>query len=159
MSKAKTTAATLALSKAGIVFTPHPYEYESGVDKIGVHAALAIGKPEEQVFKTLVILADNVPVCAVIPSHKNVAMKKLAVACGAKHAQMINPHDAERITGFKVGGISPFGQKKKLRCFIDKTALDFKEIYINGGARGLIIGMRPIDATTITNAEAIDITQ
>ena len=159
MSKAKTTAATLALTKAGIKFTPYPYEYESGVDKIGVHAALAIGKPEEQVFKTLVVLADNVPVCAIIPSHKNVAMKKLAAACGAKHAQMINPHDAERITGFKVGGISPFGQKKKLRSFIDKTALDFEEIYINGGARGLLIGVRPNDTLSVIDTEAIDITQ
>jgi Cys-tRNA(Pro)/Cys-tRNA(Cys) deacylase len=159
MSKAKTTAATMALTKAGIEFTPYPYDYESGVDKIGVHAAHAINKPEEQVFKTLVILADNTPVCAVIPSHKNVAMKKLAAACGAKHAQMINPQDAERITGFKVGGISPFGQKKKLRIFIDKSAINFSEIYINGGARGLLLEVRPNNAAALLAAEVIDITQ
>ncbi len=140
---AKETAGTLALKKAGIAFTPYPYEYDPNADKIGLQAANALGKAPEQVFKTLMCEVDKTPACVIIPSDKEVSMKKLAVAFGGKSANMMKPDAAERMTGFKVGGISPFGQRKQVKTFIDETAILFDEVLINGGARGLLVGVKP----------------
>ena len=154
----KTTAATLALTKAGIKFTPYPYDYDPSADKIGMSAAAAIGKPPEQVFKTLMTIVDKTNVCVVVPSNKEVSMKKLAAVFGGKHAEMMKPADAERNTGFKVGGISPFGQRKQTITFFDATIENFDEAIINGGLRGLLIGLSPKDAILATNGTAAQIT-
>ena len=145
----KTTAATLALSKAGISFTHFPYEYDPDAPRIGLQAAEALGKAPEQVFKTLMAEVDGKPVCVVVPSDCEVSMKKLAAAFGGKSANMMKPADAERLTGFKVGGISPFGQRKKVPTAMDETAELFDEVLINGGQRGLLVGLKPGDAAQV----------
>ncbi|MBN8648993.1 MAG: Cys-tRNA(Pro) deacylase [Caulobacterales bacterium] len=154
---AKETAGTLALKKAGIAFTPYPYEYDPNADKIGIQAANALGKAPEQVFKTLMCEVDKAPACVIIPSDCEVSMKKLAAAFGGKSANMMKPDAAERMTGFKVGGISPFGQRKQVKTFIDETAILFDEVLINGGARGLLVGVIPNDVIEILRFGLIDL--
>lgn len=153
----KTTAATLALAKAGIAFTHFPYEYDPDAPRIGLQAAEALGKAPEQVFKTLMAEVDGKPVCVVVPSDCELSMKKLAAAFSGKSANMMKPADAERLTGFKVGGISPFGQRKKVPTAIDETAELFDEVLINGGQRGLLVGLSPADATRAAEALVVDL--
>jgi Cys-tRNA(Pro)/Cys-tRNA(Cys) deacylase len=153
----KTTAATAALSKAGIAFTLFPYEYDPDAPRIGLQAAEALGRAAEQVFKTLMAEVDGKPVCVVVPSDGEVSMKKLAAAFGGKTANMMKPADAERLTGFKVGGISPFGQRKAVPTAMDETAELFDEVLINGGQRGLLIGMAPADAARAAQMRLLDL--
>jgi Cys-tRNA(Pro)/Cys-tRNA(Cys) deacylase len=153
----KTTAATLALSKAGVTFTPFPYEYDPDAPRIGLQAAEALGKDPAQVFKTLMAEVDGKPVCVVVPSDGEVSMKKLAAAFGGKSANMMKPADAERLTGFKVGGISPFGQRKLVPTAIDETAELYDEVLINGGQRGLLVGLQPADAVRTGEMKITDL--
>ncbi len=150
MSKA--TRATSALAAAGATFTVHSYDYDPNADRIGLQAAEALGEAPERVLKTLMALLDGKPVCAILPSDCQVAMKKLAAAVGGKAAAMMKPADAERTTGYKVGGISPFGQARRLPTVIDAGALDQPFVYINGGQRGLQIRIDPKDAAHILKA-------
>ena len=108
----KTTPATLALTKAGVAFETVAYDYDPNVEKVGMQAAEALGVEPHCVLKTLMATVDGRPVCVIVPSDREVSMKKLAAAFGGKQAAMMKPADAERLTGYKVGGISPFGQRK-----------------------------------------------
>jgi Cys-tRNA(Pro)/Cys-tRNA(Cys) deacylase len=148
----KSTRATKALEQAGIAFTVVSYDYDPDAGKVGMQAAEAIGEPPERVLKTLMALVDGKPVCAIVPSDKEVSMKKLAAAFGGKAAQMMKPSDAERITGYKVGGISPFGQMKPPRATIEAAAMEQALVYINGGQRGLQVRLSPKDAAAVLKA-------
>ena len=128
----RTTRATQALTKAGAAFTVHVYDYEPGADRIGLQAAEALGEDPRRVLKTLMAEVDGKPVCVVLASDREVAMKKLAAAVGGKSASMMKPADAERLTGYHVGGISPFGQKRSVPVVIDATALEEPAVYLNG---------------------------
>ncbi|RYE88158.1 MAG: Cys-tRNA(Pro) deacylase [Hyphomicrobiales bacterium] len=154
----KTTAATLALSTAGVAFGLFPYDYDPEAPRVGLQAAEALGKNPEQVFKTLMAEVDGKPVCVVVPSDCEVSMKKLAATFGGKSANMMKPVDAERLTGFKVGGISPFGQRRKVPTAIDETVELFDEVLINGGQRGLLVGISPADAARVAEAKLADLT-
>jgi Cys-tRNA(Pro)/Cys-tRNA(Cys) deacylase len=103
------TRATKMVEQAGIAFTLHSYDYDPGADHIGLQAADSLGEPPERVLKTLMALVDGKPICVIVPSDSEVSMKKLAAALSGKSAQMMRPADAERISGYKLGGISPFG--------------------------------------------------
>jgi Cys-tRNA(Pro)/Cys-tRNA(Cys) deacylase len=98
------------------------------------------------VLKTLMAEVDGKPVCVVVPSDCEVSMKKLASAFGGKSAKMMKPTDAERLTGYHVGGISPFGQKKRVPTALEQAALAEPLVYLNGGQRGLQIRLGPNDA-------------
>jgi Cys-tRNA(Pro)/Cys-tRNA(Cys) deacylase len=152
MSKA--TRATKMLERAGVAFTVHSYDYDPGADSIGLQAAEALGEPPERVLKTLMALVDGKPACVIVPSDKEVAMKKLAAALGGKSAQMMKPADAERISGYRVGGISPFGQMRPLPTVIEAQALEHDQVYINGGQRGLQVRLKPRDAVAVLGAVA-----
>ena len=154
----KTTPATLALTKAGIAFELFPYDYDPDAPRVGLQAAQALGKAPEQVFKTLMTLADGKAACVIVPSDCEVSMKKLAAALGAKSAQMMKPADAERLTGYKVGGVSPFGQRKSVPTVMDETAILFDQVLINGGQRGLLLGIAPDDAVRAAGAILADLT-
>ena len=121
----KTTRATQSLEKLGVKFTLHLYAYDPDAASIGLQAAEALGVPPARVLKTLMAEVDGKPVCAVVPSDCEVSMKKLAGAFGAKTAKMMRPADAERLTGYHVGGISPFGQKKRVPVAIEAAASFF----------------------------------
>lgn len=155
---AKTTRATQALSKLGIAFTTHSYEYDPDAESIGLQAAEALGEPPSRVLKTLMAELDGKPVCVVLPSDHEVSMKKLAAALGGKSATMMKPADAERLTGYHVGGISPFGQKKRVPTAIEAAALAEPYVFINGGQRGLQIRLDPKDAAQALNAVAASVT-
>ena len=150
MSKA--TRATTMLEKAGIAFTLHAYDYDPEADSIGLAAAAALGESPARVLKTLMALVDGKPVCVVLPSDQEVSMKRLAAAFGGKSAQMMKPAEAERIAGYKVGGISPFGQARPPRVAIEQQALAQDLVYINGGQRGLQVRLNPRDAATLLKA-------
>ena len=152
MSKA--TRATEMLDRSGVTYALQSYDYDPGADRIGVQAALALGVPAAQVLKTLMIMADNKPACAILPSDCELSMKKLAAALGAKSAAMMKPTDAERITGFKVGGISPFGQRRSVPTVIEEQALTLESVFVNGGQRGLQIKLDPKQIVRVLGAKA-----
>ncbi len=148
----RSTRATKALELAGVEFSVHAYDYDPDADSIGLQAAEALGEPPARVLKSLMALVDGKPVCVVVPSDREVSMKKLAAAFGGKSAQMMKPADAERITGYKVGGISPFGQMKPPKVAIEEQAMVQEFVFINGGQRGLQVRLNPGDAAKILNA-------
>jgi Cys-tRNA(Pro)/Cys-tRNA(Cys) deacylase len=148
----KTTRATQALAKAGISFTVHSYDYDPGAERVGLQAAEALGEDPCRVLKTLMAEVDGKPVCCIVPSDREVGMKKLAAAFGGKSASMMKPADAERLTGYHVGGISPFGQRKPVPTAIEEAALDEPLVYINGGQRGLQIRLAPKEAQAALKA-------
>ena len=148
----KTTRATHMLTKADIAFTTVIYEYDPNADRIGLQAAEAIGEAPHLVLKTLMAELDGKPVCVVVPSDREVSMKKLAAAFGGKSANMMKPADAERATGYHVGGISPFGQKKHVPTAIEADALAHDYVYMNGGQRGLQVRLSPRDAQKTLSA-------
>ena len=148
----KTTRATLALTRLGIEFALHTYDYDSSADRIGRQAAQALGIEPQRMLKTLMAEVDGKPVCVVVPSDREVSMKKLAAAFRGKAANMMRPADAERLTGYHVGGISPFAQKKKVPVAIDQAALAQTSVYLNGGQRGLQVEIDPNDAVRALDA-------
>ena len=150
MSKA--TRATTMLVKAGIAFTIHEYDYDPDADSIGLQAAAAIGEDPSRVLKTLMALVDGKPACVIVPSDHEVSMKRLAAAFGGKSAQMMKPAEAERVTGYKVGGISPFGQMRPVRTAIEEQAVVHDLVYMNGGQRGLQVRLAPRDAVAVLKA-------
>ncbi|WP_377297648.1 Cys-tRNA(Pro) deacylase [Rhizobium sp. SGZ-381] len=148
----KTTRATQALAKAGVAFTVHTYDYDPNAERIGLQAAEAIGEEPHRVLKTLMAEVDGKPVCVVVPSDREVSMKKLAAAFSGKSAAMMKPANAEKATGYVVGGISPFGQKKTVPTAIEAAAMDEPLVYMNGGQRGLQVRLSPSDAKTVLAA-------
>jgi len=99
------------------------------------------------------VLADGKPACVIAPSDREVAMKKAAAALGAKSAAMMKPAEAERITGYKVGGISPFGQMRRVAVVMDDSAMGQEAIFLNGGQRGLQVRLAPADAAAALGAK------
>lgn len=155
---AKATRATRMLEQAGVAFTVHDHAYDPSAASIGIAAAEALGEPPACVLKTLMALVDGKPVCAIIPSDREAAMKQLAAAFGGKSAKMMKPADAERVTGYKVGGISPFGQMRDVPRAIEAAALAQPHVYINGGQRGLQVRLDPADAMRVLAAKAANLT-
>lgn len=153
----KSTPATLALTKAGVPFDLRTYDYAPGNERVGLQAAQALDEPPSRVLKTLMALLDGKPVCVILPSDREVGMKKLAAALGGKSASMMPPADAERITGYKVGGVSPFGQKKHVPTAVEAAALAEPYVYVNGGQRGLQIRLTPADLVAALGAKAASI--
>jgi Cys-tRNA(Pro)/Cys-tRNA(Cys) deacylase len=148
----KITRATLALARLGVKFTLRAYAYDPGADRIGLQAAEALGIEPRRMLKTLMAEVDGRPVCVVVPSDREIGLKKLAAAFRGKTANMMRPADAERLTGYHVGGISPFAQKKPVPVAIDQAALSETSVYLNGGQRGLQIELDPHDAVRALDA-------
>jgi Cys-tRNA(Pro)/Cys-tRNA(Cys) deacylase len=148
----KSTRATKALEQAGVAFAVHRYDYDPDADSVGLQAAEALGESPQRVLKTLMALVDGKPACVIVPSDREVSMKKLAAAFGGKSAQMMKPADAERLSGYKVGGISPFGQMRPVRTAIEQQALEHDLVFMNGGQRGLQVRLNPHDAATLLKA-------
>ena len=150
----KMTRATKALEEAKVAFTVHTYDYDPDADSIGLQAAQALGEEPARVLKTLMAQVDGKPVCVIAPSDHEVSLKKLAAAFGGKAAQMMKPADAERISGYRIGGISPFGQMRKVSIALEIQALDHPLAYMNGGQRGLQVRLAPHDAQRVLGALA-----
>jgi len=155
---AQTTPATLALKKLGVAFALHSYAYDPNAERVGMQAAEALGEPPQRVLKTLIAQVDGKPVCIVLASDREASMKKVAAAFGGKAAAMMPVLDAERLTGYKVGGVSPFGQKRKLPTIVDEAASAEALVYVNGGQRGLQIALAPAELLRAAEARSASIT-
>ncbi|WP_435300467.1 Cys-tRNA(Pro) deacylase [Timonella sp. A28] len=152
------TQAILTLEQAGIDHTVHPYEHDPSTDLgYGLEAAQAIGVAAQQVFKTLMVVADGKLAVAVVPVDKKLDLKALATVLGVKKVSMADPAAAQRATGYVVGGISPLGQKNRHRTVIDESALLFEKVYVSGGRRGLDIGLGPQDLCAATAGQMFSI--
>ncbi len=144
MAKKKgSTPATVALSRAGVPFTQHAYEHDPSAESYGLEAAERLGLAPASVFKTLLADVDGNLVVGIVPVTGRLDLKALAAAVGGKRATMADPAAAERATGYVVGGISPFGQRKRLRTALDDSALEHEIVYVSGGKRGLDLGVDP----------------
>ena len=144
----------MALTKAGVAYELHPYE-PAGAGPgaaYGLEAADALGLDPGQVFKTLVARVDGRLTVAVVPVSGNLDLKALAAAVGAKKAAMAEPADAERATGYVVGGISPIGGRTRLPVVVDESALTLPAVYVSAGRRGLQVSLSPDDLVSVTGA-------
>lgn len=147
-----TPAINLA-KKHNIPHRVHEYQHEPNSDSYGLEAVQKLGVDAAKVFKTLVISTDQKqPVVAIIPVSSMLSMKMIAKAAGAKKATLALPADVERSTGYVLGGVSPLGQKKRLKTYIDRSAQDHERIFVSAGRRGLEIELSLSDLTALLNA-------
>ena len=152
---ANTTRATDFLKQAGVAFTLRDYDYDPAADEIGMQAAQALGVAPDRVLKTLMARVDGKPVCAILRSDRKLSLKRLAAAIGGKSAEMMSVADAEKITGYVVGGISPFAQKRTTLTLLDADALTHDQVFINAGKRGLQLCLSPHDAVRALAAKPV----
>ncbi|RYY75262.1 MAG: Cys-tRNA(Pro) deacylase [Gammaproteobacteria bacterium] len=154
------TPAIKLLEKAKVNFKVHEYEHDPTAESYGLEASEKLGIDDARVFKTLVVMLDAKDYAvAVIPVAKMLSMKQIAKAAGFKKAAMADKLAVERMTGYVLGGVSPMGQKKRLKTFIDESSLHFSSIYVSAGRRGLEIELSAEDLKKQTNAEFALLTQ
>ena len=152
------TPAIDLLKKARAEHQVHSYTHDPKAASYGLEAAEKLQLPPERVFKTLLAASEKGELLvAVVPVAGSLDLKALAHAAGVKKAEMADPQAAQRSTGYLLGGISPLGQKKRLKTVIDETAKSFSKIYVSGGKRGLDIGLDPQDLAQLLNAVFMDI--
>ena len=154
------TPAIDQLVALGVAHRVLEYEHDPAASSFGDEAAAVLGLDPDQVFKTL--LADISPVglvVGVVPVSTRLDLKGLARAAGGKKAVMADPNDAQRSTGYVLGGISPFGQKRLLPTFVDETAQIFDEIMVSAGRRGLEVAVAPDDLARVLGARFAEIAQ
>ncbi|MGA8040851.1 MAG: Cys-tRNA(Pro) deacylase [Acidimicrobiia bacterium] len=153
------TPAIQHLDRSGVPHQTHEYEVSEQVGEgYGEAVARAIGLPAPRVFKTLVARVDDAPVVAVIPVDHRLSTKLLAKAVGGKRAALASPEEAERLTGYVVGGISPFGQKRRLPLYLDRSADNYSTIAVSGGRRGVQLELTPADLLRVTGGAFADLT-
>lgn len=146
------TPATAALTRAKVDFTVHTYEHDPAASSYGMEAATALGLDPERVLKTLLASVDGRLVVGIVPVSGQLDLKAVAAAVGGKKAVMADPHDAERVTGYVVGGISPIGQKKALPTVLDSSAVEHDTVFVSGGRRGMDLELSPDDLVAVTRA-------
>ncbi|KRW81380.1 MULTISPECIES: Cys-tRNA(Pro) deacylase [Marinobacter] len=147
------TPGILAAQRARVAFTVHEYEHDPAAESYGNEAVEKTGANPDQVFKTLVVSLDgkNLAV-AVVPVSAMLSLKLIARAAGAKKAAMADKQLVQRTTGYVLGGVSPLGQKKRLKTFIDDSARNFATLFVSAGKRGLEIELAPDDLARLTGA-------
>lgn len=152
------TPAITTLDAAGVAYAVHEYEHDPANREFGREAADQMGLDPDRVFKTLVVTADGRPAVAIAPVSGRVAPKAVAAALRVKRVEMCDPSVAERVTGYVRGGISPFGQKRRLPTVIDEIATAFETVYVSGGRRGLDVEVATDDLIRLLDATVADIT-
>jgi len=154
------TPAIKALEKAKASFHVHEYAHDPAAESYGLEASEKLGMDATRVFKTLVVMLDAKEFAVgVIPVSAMLSMKNIAKAAGAKKAAMADKQDVERISGYVLGGVSPLGQKKSLRTFIDSSAQQQITIYVSAGRRGLEVELAPDTLKNLARGSFADITQ
>lgn len=151
------TPACKALQKLKIEFSIHEYQHDPSAKNFGLEAAEKLSLSVHEVFKTLLVTDDKNYYVAVLPVNCQLNLKKVATALQCKKLHMADPKDAERLTGYVVGGISPFGQKKRLSTVVDLQASSLDKVYVSGGKRGFDIGIAPEAMKVVLNAKFADL--
>jgi Cys-tRNA(Pro)/Cys-tRNA(Cys) deacylase len=154
------TPAIKTAEKAKITFNVHEYTHDPNADSYGQEAAAALGVDATRVFKTLLVSLQGgtAPLAVgIVPVESQLDLKAFAAVAGAKKASMADPKQAERVTGYIVGGISPLGQKKRLPTIIDTSATEFDTVYVSAGRRGLEIELAPNDLQALCTATLANI--
>ncbi len=147
------TPAINLIKKNGIAHQVHEYSHDPSSESYGLEAAQRMGVSKQRVFKTLIVRLDsNELVVAVLPVSSMLSMRLIAKAMGAKKAVMAEKADVERSTGYVLGGVSPLGQKRRLKTVIDSSAEKHPLIYVSAGRRGLEIELDPGDLRSLSNA-------
>lgn len=147
------TRATNFLQQAGIGFRLHPYRVDfEAVDDYGMAVAEQIGVPPGRLFKTLVVFADGKPMVSLVAADARLSVKKLARAVGARRVRLASPREAERLTGYVPGGISPFAQRRTMATVVDESALNHPAIWVSAGKRGLQIEIDPAELLSLLDA-------
>lgn len=154
------TPAIKALEKAGATFKIHEYRHDPTAESYGLEAAEKLGVEASRVFKTLVVMLDTKDYAVgIIPVSAMLGMKQIAKAAGAKKAVMADKQLVERMTGYVLGGVSPFGQKKLLKTFVHASAKNHTSIYVSAGRRGLEVEVAPEVFQTLLGATFFDLVQ
>jgi Cys-tRNA(Pro)/Cys-tRNA(Cys) deacylase len=151
------TPAIVQLETAGVRFAVHQFDHDGSDRGFGMAAAEALGVEADRVFKTLLAVVtdgrgESTPTVAIVPVTATLSLKDLAAARGAKRAEMCDRRDAERLTGYVVGGISPFGQKRRLPTVIDETGELHDTVFVSGGRRGIDLELAPADLVAVLDA-------
>lgn len=147
------TPAIALLKKQKIVHQVVTYEHDPQTESYGVEAVEKLGVPAEKVFKTLLVTTDKKELfVGIVPVLQHLDLKEIAHAAGVKKVEMAKPDIAQRTTGYLVGGISPLGQKKRLKTFIDDSAKSLDVMYVSGGRRGLDVALAPADLANLLDA-------
>ena len=156
MSKTPSTAATRLLRELGVAYTEHPYRYEEhGGTAV---SARELGVDEHAVVKTLVMEDDGgAPLIVLMHGDREVSTKALARQLGTRSVQICRPEVAQRHSGYLVGGTSPFGTRKAMPVYVERTVLDLERIYVNGGARGFLVGLAPADLARLLSPTPVDV--
>jgi Cys-tRNA(Pro)/Cys-tRNA(Cys) deacylase len=149
---AKQTRATQAAQKAGIDFTVHEYAHGDATLAYGAEAVARLGLDPKRVFKTIVVMVKDKTAVAVVPVACEVDLKAVAIALGAKHAALATAADAQRCTGYVLGGISPLGQQRALPMLVDESATGLATVFVSAGRRGLEIELAPDDLCKVAGA-------
>ena len=150
------TGAVRVLREHGVDFTQHPYSYvERGGTEV---SARELGVPEHAVIKTLIMEDDRgAPLVVLMHGDREVSMKNLARLIGAKSVSPCAPAVADRHSGYQVGGTSPFGTRRAMRVYMERSIAELPYAYINGGRRGYLVGMRPADIVRVLQPTLADI--
>jgi Cys-tRNA(Pro)/Cys-tRNA(Cys) deacylase len=143
------------LVRSGVDHILHPYDVDISRSNYGEAVAAALGADPARVFKTLVAVVDGQAMVAIVPVASQLSLKRLAAATGGKKSVMATPADAERWTGYLVGGISPFGQKRSFPTCLDESALLFPTVYVSAGQRGLQVELAPQVIRDLLDARVI----
>lgn len=149
-----------ATRKARINHTIHEYDHDPASESYGSEAADKMGTDPRRVFKTLVVAIDGKELAVgVIPVSAMLSMKRMARAANGKKAAMADPQEVMRSTGYVLGGVSPLGQKRRLKTFIDASAREYETIFVSAGRRGLEIELAPEDLATLVNGRFLPLQQ
>ena len=156
MTKPSETSATMLLKQHAIAYSEHVYEYiEHGGTNV---SSAALGVDEHHVVKTLIFENDKrQPLCVLMHGDRKVSTKELARQIGVKRVAPCTPDDAHRHSGYLVGGCSPFGLRKPMPVYMEKSILDIEKIYINGGKRGFLVGLPPDEVRRLVNATLVTV--
>ena len=146
--------------KAKVAHKVHEYTHDSSSESYGLEAAEKLGVPEARVFKTLIVNLDGKELAVgVIPVSSMLSMKLMAKAAGVKKATMAARSDVARSTGYVLGGVSPLGQKKRLKTILDSSVINHSTVYVSAGRRGLEIELSPDDLVKLVNGVLAEICQ
>jgi Cys-tRNA(Pro) deacylase len=156
MSRTSATPATEFLAKNNVTYTEHAFEYvEHGGTSV---SSQALGVPEHQVVKTLVMENERgEPLIVLMHGDRKVSTKELARAAGTKRISPCKPEDAQRHSGYLIGGTSPFGTRKRMPVFLERSVLALEVIYINGGRRGYLLGMKPSELVRVLAPALVEV--